>query len=213
MTDNKAMSLRQKLSDIQVKLNAPKSQYNSFGKYNYRNAEDILSAVKPFLREHSLSLTLTDDIVQVGDRFYIKAEAKISDGEYDVFTTAFAREPLSKKGMDDSQVTGTASSYARKYAMNGLFAIDDVKDADNFDNRNNSQATSPRNEGSMGEAPMNRQTVVKAIQETAVNMFGATQGGRAYKDMLAHFGAKTTNDLKDSDLAEALQYIKDYKEG
>lgn len=206
MADETKMTLRQKLSDIQVRMNAPKTQYNSFGKYNYRNAEDILSAVKPFLREHELTLTLTDDVVQVGDRFYIKAEAMISDGEVDVSTTAFAREPVSKKGMDDSQITGTASSYARKYAMNGLFAIDDVKDADNFDNR---EGTSTRNVDSH-DAPLGRQHIVKAIQETAVSKFGAQKGGEIYKRMLAHFGAKATADLKDQELNKALEYVNNF---
>jgi hypothetical protein len=122
-----------KLNDIQQKLKAPKSQYNSFGKYHYRNAEDILEAVKPLLGDSML--TLSDEIVNVGDRYYVKATACISwreDGDgVTIFTvTAYAREAFDRKGMDDSQITGVASSYARKYALNGLFLIDDTKDAD-----------------------------------------------------------------------------------
>lgn len=123
------MSLFTKLNKIQKELNAPKSQRNNFGKYNYRSCEDILSAVKPLL-DDNLVVTLCDDLVLVGDRFYIKSVAKITDGKESVENTAFAREQYSKKGMDEAQITGTASSYARKYALNGLFAIDDAKDAD-----------------------------------------------------------------------------------
>lgn len=110
---------------------APKSQYNDFGKYHYRNAEDILQAVKPLLQKYRCQLTISDDIIAVGDRIYVKAICTITDQDGNTETvTAFAREASSKKGMDDSQVTGTASSYARKYALNGLFLIDDTKDAD-----------------------------------------------------------------------------------
>ena len=128
-------TIHEKLSQIQSKLNAPKGQYNSFGKYNYRNCEDILQALKPILAEHKCHVSLSDEVVIVGDRFYIKATATITDSENNSFsTTAFAREAESKKGMDESQVTGSTSSYARKYALNGLFAIDDNKDADTLNN-------------------------------------------------------------------------------
>ena len=120
----------QKLINIQKDLKAPKGNYNSFGKYKYRSCEDILEAVKPLLAREGCTLTLTDEIVLIGDRYYIKATARISDGVDLKFVTAYARESDEKKGMDSSQVTGTASSYARKYALNGLFLIDDTKDAD-----------------------------------------------------------------------------------
>lgn len=122
--------LMKALSEVQYKLKAPKGQVNSFGHYNYRSCEDILEAVKPLLHEAGLTLTLSDDVVAVGNRIYVKATATVSDGTDSVSNTAFAREAESKKGMDDSQVTGAASSYARKYALNGLFCIDDTKDAD-----------------------------------------------------------------------------------
>lgn len=115
---------------IQQKLRAPKSQRNSFGGYNYRSCEDILEAVKPLLESEDAILTLGDELVQVGNRYYIKATATIEIGEWAKSVTAYAREAEIKKGMDDSQITGTASSYARKYALNGLFLIDDTKDAD-----------------------------------------------------------------------------------
>ena len=127
-TANPHIELTQALSKIQLELKAPKSQFNKFGKYNYRNCEDILSAVKPML--NGLALTISDDIVAVGDRVYVKATVVISNGDTQISTSAFARESLDKKGMDAAQITGSASSYARKYALNGLFAIDDTKDAD-----------------------------------------------------------------------------------
>ena len=127
------MELTKKLAEIQQNLNAPKSQFNKFGKYNYRNCEDILKAVKSLLGD--CVLTLNDDIVQIGDRFYVKATATISNGSQVIETSAFARECLSKKGMDDAQLTGSCSSYARKYALNGLFSIDDsAGDPDSMDN-------------------------------------------------------------------------------
>lgn len=119
------------LNIIQSKLNAPKDLKNKFGNYFYRSCESILRALKPLLEETKCTLTITDDVVQVGERFYVKATASLKNeaGEIEI-TSAFAREPINKKGMDDSQVTGATSSYARKYALNGLFAIDDSRDSD-----------------------------------------------------------------------------------
>lgn len=128
------------LNDIQKKLIAPKWQYNNFGKYKYRSCEDIVEAVKPLL--NGSILTMSDDIVEIGWRVYVKATVTLKDWEESISVTAFAREPNDKKGMDESQITGTASSYARKYALNGLFAIDDTKDADNesYKNEDNARA-------------------------------------------------------------------------
>ncbi|MFY3804413.1 ERF family protein [Escherichia coli] len=120
--------LHKKLWTIQQTLNAPKNQRNNFGGYNYRSAEDILEAVKPLLQ--SITLTVSDEIVLIGNRYYVKATATLSDGEDEIAVTAYAREGESKKGMDASQLTGATSSYARKYALNGLFCIDDAKDPD-----------------------------------------------------------------------------------
>lgn len=126
------MGIHEKLMNVQSKLIAPKGQYNSFGKYNYRNCEDILEAVKPLLLENKLTLKFIDDIVVKGDRYYVKATAVLTDVETGEKEEApgLAREEESKKGMDGSQVTGSSSSYARKYALNGLFCIDDTKDSD-----------------------------------------------------------------------------------
>ena len=131
------MTIYEKLSTIQVKLNAPKKQYNSYGRYNYRSCEDILEGLKPHLEETKTAVTVNDEVVLIGERYYIKATATLHDCESDksVSNTAYAREELTKKGMDASQITGSTSSYARKYALNGLFCIDDVKDADTRDNR------------------------------------------------------------------------------
>ena len=126
-----------KLLMVQQKLKAPKDQYNSFGKYKYRSAESILEAVKPLLMEHGLVMVLTDTIEQFGDRLFLKATVTVTDGEEGkVSTTALAEIATEKKGMDVSQITGTASSYARKYALNGMFLIDDTKDADTDEYQN-----------------------------------------------------------------------------
>ena len=126
------MDLRRKLLNIQSELKAPKSQYNNFGRYKYRSCEDILEAVKPILHKYNATLNITDKIEMIGDRFYVMATAYLLDTESDecISNTAYAREELEKKGQDGSQITGTASSYARKYCLNGLFLIDDSRDAD-----------------------------------------------------------------------------------
>ena len=126
------MNLYEKLSVMQSKLKAPKNQYNSFGKYNYRSCEDILEGLKPLLLEYKATVTLSDEIKQIGDRYYLEATATFVDTEKGdkIEVKALAREDETKKGMDLAQVTGSVSSYARKYALNGLFAIDDTKDSD-----------------------------------------------------------------------------------
>jgi len=134
------------LQSIQAELKAPKGQTNKFGGYKYRSAEDILEAVKPLLNKYNAYLTISDDIVEVGGRVYVKATATLHEshkGEI-ASTTAFAREAEVKKGMDDSQITGSASSYARKYALNGLLCIDDTKDADATNDHGKSQPVKPR---------------------------------------------------------------------
>lgn len=143
---NKPISLRAKLSGIQGSLKAPKGQVNKFGGYNYRSAEDILNAVKPLLGEWGCSLIVTDDITEVAGRVYVKASATLLDNDSDqvLASHAFARETESKKGMDDAQVTGSASSYARKYSLNGLFCIDDTKDPDTMDNTHQGNSAKPK---------------------------------------------------------------------
>lgn len=132
-----------KLLEIQQRLKAPKGQYNKFGKYKYRSCEDILEAVKPILKEVGCTLTLSDEIVEKGGRFYVMATAWLRGEDTDERTTGYARESESKAGMDASQITGTASSYARKYALNGLFCIDDTKDADTDEYANQTAKPAP----------------------------------------------------------------------
>ena len=131
------MGINEKLMRIQTQIKAPKNLYNSFGKYYYRNAESICESVKPYLEKENVSLILVDDMVAIGNRYYLKATARLLDNENNesIEVSAFAREPEQKKGMDESQITGTASSYARKYALNGLFLLDDTKDADEYHNQ------------------------------------------------------------------------------
>ena len=126
------MNIYEKLMNIQKELKAPKSQYNSFGKYKYRSCEDILESVKPLLEKYKVTIILSDKLEQIGERYYIRAKAILIDTESNnsIENTAYAREEETKKGMDGSQITGTSSSYARKYALNGLLLIDDTKDAD-----------------------------------------------------------------------------------
>jgi len=135
------MSIYKKLQAIQSELEVPKSQYNSFGKYHYRNAEDILAAAKPVCNKHNCTLIVSDELVFEGGRYYIKATAMLVDNDASdpdkmaaVQVDALAREEETKKGMDAAQITGSTSSYARKYALNGLFCLDDVKDADHMNN-------------------------------------------------------------------------------
>lgn len=126
------MNIYEKLSEIQNELKVPKGQKNTFGNYNYRSCEDIVETSKPICKKHKTVLVLTDGMIQLADRFYIESSAVLYDleSEQKIVNQGYARESLTKKGMDDSQITGAASSYARKYALNGLFAIDDTKDAD-----------------------------------------------------------------------------------
>ncbi|MBY4887751.1 ERF family protein [Pantoea sp. DY-15] len=145
-----------RLATIQHTLNAPKGQYNNFGKYHYRSCEDILEGVKPLL--DGLFLSISDEIVLIGDRYYVKSTATITDGETSHSATAMAREALDKKGMDEAQITGATSSYARKYCLNGLFGIDDSKDADTDEHRNQQNNQKAKNTGEVNanKSPANK---------------------------------------------------------
>lgn len=145
--------MNDKLIKIQNELNVPKAQFNSFGNYHYRSCEDILEAVKPLLKKEGLLMTITDEIVEVGGRNYVKAIVKLSDGTKELTYSAYAREEETKKGMDGSQITGASSSYARKYALNGLFLIDDTKDSD---------AT---NKGETTKSPISRQSYLSSEKQ------------------------------------------------
>lgn len=192
------MSVYQKLLNIQSVLKCAKSQYNSFGKYNYRSCEDILEAAKPIVHGAQCVLTVSDEIVFVGDRFYIKATATLVDCETGetVKNTAFAREEESKKGMDGSQITGTASSYARKYCLNGLFCLDDTKDADTNEYHNvveRKQKTAPKTEG---------KSKVELLKELVVRK------GANISAMLQYFKVESVEELSASDLDRCIAQLE-----
>ena len=150
------MKLNEKLINIQSKLKAPKGQYNSFGKYSYRSCEDIFEALKPLLAEEKVSLLMSDDLLLIGERYYVKATATLTDGEESISNVAYAREEETKKGMDGSQITGASSSYARKYALNGLFLIDDVKDSDSTNTGDKKEEKKEEPKGSQRIVLLNR---------------------------------------------------------
>lgn len=185
------MTIAEKLFKIQQNIKVQKTHVNEFGNFNYRSAEDIEAAVKPFLAEAQCLLKLSDDMVLIGDRYYIKATASIMDFEgNDISTTAFAREQLDKPKMDQSQVTGSASSYARKYALSGLFALDNEKDADTMDNRPAKSAPKEDPPISIDEAH-HLEELIKAAPGTA-------PFGERLTSCLNKVGVKDIADLKQS---------------
>lgn len=187
------MSVYEKLMNIQSELKAPKDQRNRFGNYNYRSCEDILEAVKPLLAKHQAALTISDSIELIGARFYVKATAKlvdVVDGTM-IENTAYARESESKKGMDDSQLTGATSSYARKYCLNGLFAIDDTKDAD----------TNEYHEQQKKQEAKPAQTIEKPAQ-TSENRYVRIENNETY--VLTRAGMKKPSELNMATLQQML---------
>ena len=209
-----SLTLIQKLNVIQTKLKAPKNQWNDFGKYNYRNCEDILESVKPLLNETRTSLTLSDEMISVGNRNYVKATATLYDNESDavIEVTANAREEETKKGMDGSQITGSASSYARKYALNGLFAIDDTKDADS---QNNGQGAQEPPKKPAQKAKANNVPFPEVPQETKSDKLLKALNGDKDRYMKAQqwiderFGEHVNiDDIGDDDFAYLLSKVK-----
>jgi len=188
------------LAEIQKKLKAPKNQHNNFGNYNYRSCEDILEAVKPLLDD--MWLTINDEIVPIGNRYYIKATATLHGTDTEISVSAYAREEETKKGMDASQITGSASSYARKYALNGLFLIDDTKDADTRDN--------------------SKETVKEYVEEAQKQMPSevamvtseqyALLKGKTTKKLIQDTIGRSVNSLKDLTLLEAEKLITEVNE-
>ena len=176
------MGIQEKLMNIQYELKCNKSQYNSFGRYAYRSSEDILEAVKPLLYKYKATLVINDDIALIGDRFYVKATSKITDIETGecVESTAFAREDESQKGMSSAQVTGSVSSYARKYSMNALFAIDDNKDADSTNTHGKDIKPNMTHVSGLSEAQIKRLYAIgnkagfkkDVVEATVKKMFG-----------------------------------------
>ncbi len=190
------MTIYEKLSQIQKDLKAPKNQKNTFGNYNYRSCEDILEGVKPLLEGYFL--TINDEIIQVGDRYYIKATATLSSGKESISNSAFAREPENKKGMDESQVTGASSSYARKYALNGLFAIDDTKDADSMDN---TQKVKPKT--------ITPNITTKKISEAQVKKLNIllSDKGKKKEDVYKLYKVESLTDLSISQASNAIERL------
>ena len=214
------MSIIKKLQAIQSELDVPKSQFNAFGKYYYRNAEDILAAAKPICIKHDCLLTVTDEIVMLGDRFYVKATARLTHGETGTETTAYAREEETKKGMDASQITGSASSYARKYALNGLFCIDDVKDADH--GKPNGDTPTKETAEEVFDPKLKDTLPDDGYKEPKSNTISDKQAGRLFakagymkgeeeaierskaivQKLLDEYGIKSTGEIKKSDYDE-----------
>ncbi len=190
------MTIYEKLTKVQEELKAPKNQYNSFGKYKYRSCEDILEALKPILAKYGLFLMIGDTMEHVGDRYYIKATCTISDGETHITNSAFAREEESKKGMDGAQVTGTSSSYARKYALNGLFLIDDTKDPDTDEYQSQTRSG---NKQTTGNSKDNK--LVTESQLSRLYAIGSSKGySKADIDKSIH--KKGKNSAKELTMAE-----------
>ena len=197
------------LMAVQAELKAPKNQHNSFGKYDYRSAEDIIEAVKPLLKDNGLFLNMSDDIVLIGDRYYVKATVKVVDvvtGE-SVQTSALAREAAQKKGMDESQVTGTASSYARKYALNGLFAIDDNRDADTNEyaaqTRQSAAGARPSRNAYTSKGSANDELRSKAMHALSKEMQRVGASGEEVSALCGvKFGKTNSRDLSTGELSK-----------
>jgi len=213
------MNIQEKLLSVQTKLKAPKGQYNEFGKYNYRSCEDIQEAVKPLCDEIKAVLTIGDELVQIGDRFYIKSTARFMDceSEMELSNTAFAREEFEKKGMDSSQITGSASSYARKYALNGLFCIDDVKDADTQDNTSKNTGSGKKNGGNLTrQNATTHQTSLPTLSEVQIAALhrelkrtGKSETGLCKKHSVEKIADMTVKQYKET--IDALKSMNDAK--
>lgn len=222
------MTIYEKLAKIQSTLKAPKGQYNTFGKYKYRNCEDILEAVKPLLAEVKAVVIIGDELELIGSRFYVKATARFIDCETDaqITNTAYAREEDTKKGMDGSQITGASSSYARKYALNGLFAIDDTKDSDTTNGMPDQQA-SQNGQGNQNRQQINQQNnqqrdprdMQQAMTEQHYNILiracdnAQMDSGKAEAFWKERYKVKSLADIPDSQFEFMLTSMKCDKNG
>lgn len=198
------------LKQIQAELKAPKGQYNQFGKYKYRSCEDILEAVKPLLKKHDAQLTISDELVEVGNRYYIKATATIKDQGSAESVTAYAREAETKKGMDESQITGTASSYARKYALNGLFLIDDTKDADTDDYTARQRGRKPQAPEHAPEPPERETPKVTQSQMQEMRVL-IDETGTDTEKMCAYYGVGSIAEMNELQWLGAMSNLKTKK--
>lgn len=180
------MNFYERVCELQNELKAPKNQYNSFGKYKYRSCEDILEAVKPLCKKHKVLLTISDEIVVIDGRYYIKATASLRDYSTDsmIVNSALAREEDTKKGMDSSQITGTASSYARKYCLNGLFMIDDTKDLDTDEchKQTTNKSTSSKKSSEKAQGGSNRDKVMALASEKGISAVDLAKKYQLSKD-------------------------------
>lgn len=214
------MGIAEKLMKIQCELKAPKNLYNSFGKYKYRNLEGIFEAVKPMLKKHNCMLFVSDDIVVRGDRFYVEATATITDIDDGSLlqSSGMAREATTKKGMDESQLTGTASSYARKYALSGLFLLDDTKDADTDEfHEQTHRKTSGKKAAPADPEPMTEEEIEKLKKKK----IGKTKATTFLKELKANgisaafvcqlYKIEKLSDMTEEMLSNANSHLKDIK--
>ena len=231
--ETKEKTFTDKIIRIQSNLKAPKDLWNDFSKFKYRSCESILEAVKPLLKEEGLFLTISDEIIQVGDRYYIQAIATVSSGKIGnngrnetLQVSGLAREPLSKKGMDEAQITGATSSYARKYALNGLFCIDDNKDVDTQSNQTTKPASTIKEPQPLATLPQNATKTSKLATQapqatvttpkdtkpsTRQRFVNAKKvlGDEEYYKIISKFGVKSASDLKEaSKISEALDAVE-----
>lgn len=197
-------TIHQKLIEVQEELKAPKGQYNSFGKYYFRSTEDIVEALKPLLIKRGLLLLMYDEIELIGSRIYVVSTADLTDGATNIKVSARARESETKKGMDDSQITGTASSYARKYALNGMFLIDDSKDADT------PEYSGQMNNQQQSKQPKQPEITLDAVKTALNELVKKTNGDytKISSYLLKQVGADNFNALSNQQLFEANDYIK-----
>lgn len=198
------MEFFEKVTKVQNELKAPKSQKNNFGNYNYRSCEDIVESVKPLLRENGLFLNITDEVVLIGDRFYIKATASLGDGMNQISAVGYAREPKDKKGMDESQITGSTSSYARKYALNGLLAIDDTKDADTNEYR---EQTSKYTEKAKTSNVETKKAENKGLSKDTLEECNALN--IKLENLAVYFGKKSAEELTEEEVKSAIAKKKE----
>ena len=208
MSNSKPQDINQILSDVQAKIAVPKGQYNKFGGYYYRSLEDILNVAKPLLKQHGATLLLDDEIIQVGDRFYLKATAKLSVNGETITCTSYAREAEEKKGMDSAQVTGSCSSYARKYALDGLFAIADTADPDALNTHGKNGANKQNNNSQPTQKPQSQNTGQDSGKSSGSKQSGAQD--KPTKEQFQKMGA-LANELFSSK-EERLQALNNWLE-
>ena len=198
------MNIYEKLLNVQTELKAPKNQFNKFGGFKYRSCEDILEALKPVLSKYKLAMIITDDIITVNNRNYVKATVRLFNTEKEEFieNSAIAREEESKKGMDGSQITGASSSYARKYALNGLFAIDDTKDSDSTNTYDGVEKKVPTKKVVDSETDKRNKAIEMIMKNTT------EEEGNYIDDLVFKYNKKSLNECTDSELKEIYKNLE-----